>query len=45
MRALSKYTVPKSFVGIAVPKRVVGTLEVLTIPTKAMGMQAVQKAP
>ena len=40
---LSKYTVLKSFVGIAVTTRVVGMLAVLAIPSKAMGMQAVQK--
>ena len=37
---LSKYTVPTSFVGIAVPTKVVGMLLVLALPTKVMGMQA-----
>ena len=37
---LSKYTVPTSFVGIAVPTKVVGMLVVLAIPTKVVGMQA-----
>ena len=39
MHDLSKYTVPKSFVGIAVPTKVVRMLVVLAIPTKVVGMQ------
>ena len=37
---LSKYTVPTSFVGIAVPTKVVGMLVALALPTKVVGMQA-----
>ena len=37
---LSKYTVPTSFVGIAVPTKVVGIMVVLALPTKVVGMQA-----
>ena len=37
---MSKYTVPTSFVGIAVPTKVVGMLVVLGLPTKVVGMQA-----
>ena len=37
---LSKYTVPTSFVGIAVPTKVVGMLVVLALPSKVVGMQA-----
>ena len=40
MHDLSKYTVPTSFVGIAVPTKVVGMLVVLALPTKVVGMQA-----
>ena len=40
MHDLSKYTVPTSFVGIAVPPKVVGMLVVLALPTKVVGMQA-----
>ena len=37
---LSKYTVSTSFVGIAVPTKVVGMLVALALPTKVVGMQA-----
>ena len=37
---LSKYTVPSSFVGIAVPTKVEGMLVVSAVPTKVVGMQA-----
>ena len=40
MHDLSKYTVPTSFVGIAVPTKFVGMLVVLALPTKVVGMQA-----
>ena len=33
---LSKYTVPTSFVGIAVPTKVVGMLVVSALPTKVV---------
>ena len=38
MHDLSKYTVPTSFVGIAVPTKVVGMLVVLALPTKVVGI-------
>ena len=37
---LSKYTVPTSFVGIAVPTKVVGMLMVSALPTKVVRMQS-----
>ena len=37
---LSKYTIPSSFVGIAVPTKVEGMLVVSAVPTKVVGMQA-----
>ena len=37
---LSKYTVPTSFVGIALSTKVVGMLMVLVLPTKVVRMQA-----
>ena len=37
---LSKHTVPTSFVGIAVPTKVVGILVVSALPTEGVGMQA-----
>ena len=37
---LSKYTVPTSFVGIAVPTKVARMLVVLALPAKVVGMQA-----
>ena len=40
MHNLSKYTIPTSFAGIAVPTKVVGMLVVLALPTKVVGMQA-----
>ena len=39
MHDLSKYTVPTSFVGTAVPTKVVGMLLVSALPTKVVGMQ------
>ena len=43
MHDLSKYTVPTSFVGIAVPTKVVGMLVVLALPTKVLGMLVVSE--
>ena len=40
MHDLSKYTVPTSFVGIAVPTKVVGMQVVSALPTKVVGIQA-----
>ena len=40
MHDLSKYTVHTSFLGIAVPAKVVGMLVVSALPTKVVGMQA-----
>ena len=37
---LSKYNVPTSFMGIAVPTKVAGMLLVSALPTKLVGMQA-----
>ena len=37
---LSKYTVPASFVGIAVPTKVVGVLVVSALPAMVVEMQA-----
>ena len=37
---MSKYTVPTSSVGTAIPTKVVGMLVVSTLPTKVVGMQA-----
>ena len=45
MHDLSKYTVPTSFVGIAVPTKVVGMLVVLALPTKVLGMLVVLALP
>ena len=41
---LSKYTVPTSFVEIAVPTKVMGMLVVSALPTKVVGMQAVYQS-
>ena len=38
---LSKYTVPKSFVGITIPTNVVGLLVASAIPTRVEGMKYV----
>ena len=38
---LSKYIVPTSIVGIAIPTTVVGILVVSSLPTKVVGMKAV----
>ena len=35
---MSKYTVPTSFVGMAVPTKVAGMLVVSALPTKLVGM-------
>ena len=43
MHDLSKYTVPTSFVGIAVPTKVAGMLVVTALPTKVVGMKAVNQ--
>ena len=43
MHDLSNYTVPTSFVGIAVPTKVVGMLVISALPTKDVGMQASKK--
>ena len=45
MHDLSKYTVPTSFVGITVPKKVVGMLVVSALPTKVVGMLVVSDLP
>ena len=42
---MTKYTVPTSFVGIAVPTKVVGMLVVLALPTKVVGMLVVSALP
>ena len=39
MHNLSKYTVPTSLVGMAVPIKLVGMFVVLAVPTKTSGMQ------
>ena len=41
MQDLSKYTVPKSFVGIAVPIKVMGMLVVAALATKFVGVNHV----
>ena len=38
---LSKYTVPKSFVGMAVPTKIVGMIIVSALPTRVVGMKYV----
>ena len=40
---LSKYTVPTSFVGIAVPTKVLGMLVVSALLPKLVGMQAINQ--
>ena len=41
MQDLSKYTIPKSFVGISIPTNVVGLLVASAIPTRVVGMKYV----
>ena len=38
---MSKYTIPKSFVGMTVPTKVVGMLVASALPTKVVGMKYV----
>ena len=44
MHDLSKYTVPTSFVRMAVPTKVMGMLLISAFPTKVVGMQAVYQS-